>query len=365
MPIDVNRRADPDLLLKQLEEQEHQARRGRLKVFLGYASGVGKSYQMLDEGRRRRQRGEDVVVGIVQARYPPEVVEVLARQEIIPPLKMGDREVMDVDAILRRHPQVVLIDGLAYDNPPGSPNAKRWQDAEQILSAGISVIGTINLHYIEELQDEVKAITGRRRDQTVPKAFLEQADEIEIVDVPAEQSLQQTAGGEAPPDAEEQQRLSRFRELALLLSAQVVDLQLERYLKAHGMEESWGAQERIMVCITPRSNAARMIASGRRNADRFHGELYVVYVMQPHLTAEDQLSLERKIALARQFGAQVEILEAKDSVAAIMRFARERGITQVFIGHSFERSWWKNLWGDPTDRLIDSAGGMDVIVFPH
>jgi two-component system sensor histidine kinase KdpD len=365
MPIDLNRRADPDLLLRQLEEQEQQAHRGRLKVFLGYAAGVGKSFQMLDEGRRRRQRGEDVVVGIVQQRYPPEVVEVLARLEIVPPLKVGGGEALDVDAILRRKPQAVLIDGLAYDNPPGSRNAKRWQDVVQILSAGISVIGTINLQYIEELQDEVAAITGKRRGQTVPKAFLEQADEIEIVDVPAEESLQRTAGEAAPADAEQQNRLSRLRELALLLSAQVVDLQLERCLKAHGIEETWGAQERIMVCITPRSNAARMIASGRRNADRFHGELFVTYVQQPNLTAEDRLSLERKLAMARQFGAEVQILEAKDSIAAILQFARTKGVTQIFVGHSLERGWWKKLWGDPVDRLIRSTEGMDVIVFPH
>jgi two-component system sensor histidine kinase KdpD len=365
MPIDINRRADPDLLLRRLEEQEQGARRGRLKVFLGYAAGVGKSFQMLDEGRRRRARGEDVVIGIMQARYPPEVMEVVAGHEIVPPLKIGDCEALDIGAILRRRPQVVLIDGLAYDNPPGSPNAKRWQDVEQILSAGVSVIGTINLQYIEELQEEVAAITGRSREQTVPKAFLEQAEEIEIVDVPAEESLQRTTGEAAPADAEQQNKLSRLRELALLLSAQMVDLQLERCLKAHGIEESWGAQERIMVCITPRSNAARMIASGRRNADRFHGELFVVYVQQPNLTAEDQLSLERKLALARQFGARVEIVEAKDSVAAILGFARERGITQIFIGHSFEQGWWKKVWGAPVDRLIRSTEGMDVIVFPH
>lgn len=366
MPIDVNRRADPDLLLKQLEEQEREARRGRLKIFLGYASGVGKSFQMLDEGRRRRERNrEDVVVAMTQDRYTPEVEQVLSHLELIPPLQSNGGKSMDLDAILQRRPQTVLVDGLAYDNPPGSHNPKRWQDVAELLSAGISVIATINVQYIEELQDEATAITGKRHLQTVPKAFFEQADEIAIVDVPAEESMQRAGIRPARRTPGEQHKLTMLRELALLLAAQTVDLQLERYLKTRGIQEMWGTQERIMVCITPRSNAFRMIASGRRNADRFHGELFVVYVQQPNLSPEDQMSMARKKEIAAQFNAQVEVLGERDSIDAIVEYARRKGITQIFIGHSMQRSRLRGLLGDPVDRLIARAEGIDVIVFPQ
>ena len=160
MAIDPTERPSPEQLLADIELEERRQRRGRLKVFLGYAGGVGKSFQMLDEGRRRRERGEDIVVCALQPEYPPEVQEILEKLEIIPLLKVDGAESIDVPAVIRRHPQVVLIDGLAYDNAPGSPNPHRWQDVEQLLDAGISVIASINLQYLEKLQDEVERITG-------------------------------------------------------------------------------------------------------------------------------------------------------------------------------------------------------------
>jgi two-component system sensor histidine kinase KdpD len=199
----------------------------------------------------------------------------------------------------------------------------------------------------------------------VPKAFFEQAEEIAIVDVPAEESLRRAGADATARSPEESQKLSRLREIALLLAAETVDLQLGRYLKTHGIEERWGTQERIMVCVTPRANAARMMASGRRNADRFHGELFVVYAQQANLSAEDQISMARKIELAVQYNTRVEVLEAKDSIAAIMNYAKQKGVTQVFVGHSMQRGWLRGLLGDPVDRLIRLAEGMDVIIFPH
>ena len=186
MVQDATQRPTPEQLLAQIELEERRKGRGRLKVFLGYAGGVGKSFQMLDEGRRRRERGEDVVVCALQKEYPPEAQEALQKLEIIPLLKTGDAESIDVAAVIRRRPQVVLIDGLAYENPPGSPNAHRWQDVEQLLDAGISVITTVNLQYLEKHQDEVERITGKRASCTIPRGFLDKsADEILVVDAPA------------------------------------------------------------------------------------------------------------------------------------------------------------------------------------
>jgi two-component system sensor histidine kinase KdpD len=341
-------RPTPEQLLEQIELEERHRRGGRLKVFLGYASGVGKSEQMFDEGRRRRERGEDVVVAATQAKSSLQVEKILAKLEVIPPLKIGDQDVIDVVSIMKRRPQVVLIDGLAYDNPSGSRNAKRYDDVKELLAAGISVITSINLQYIAEFQDAVAAITGKRASQSVPRKFLEHADEIVVVDAPAHD-----------------EKLSRLRQMALLLTADVIETQLEDYLHCHAIEETWGTQERILVCITPRSNATAMIDSGRRNADRFKGELYVLYVRQHGLSSEDETALERNIAIALERGAIVKVVDAEDPVRAVIDFARERSITQIFIGHSIQGGWLQSLRKTRVEQVIELAEGIDVRIFPQ
>ncbi len=367
MPKTSPQRPNPEQLLEQIELEERRARRGRLKVFLGYSAGVGKSFQMLDEGRRRMQRGEDVVACALQPAYPPEVQEILHKLEIIPTLKSGESESIDVDAVIRRHPQVALIDGLAYDNPPGGASAHRWQDVEQLLNSGISVITTVNLQYLEKLQDEIERVTGSRANSTIPRGFLDgSADEIVVVDTPAPEA---PSAGLAPPERAallvERQRLSRLRELALLVAASVVDRQLETYLRSHGIEQPWGVQERILVCISPHLNAAQMLESGSRNADRFQGEFHVVYVQEHSLSDADRLTLEKNLNYARELGAQVEILSGFDTSEAILRFARQKGITQIFVGHSSRHGIQRRLWGSRVDRLVRSAEGIDVVVYPQ
>ena len=364
---DSFQRPTPEQLLAQIEQEERRERRGRLKVFLGYAPGVGKSFQMLDEGRRRRERGEDVVVCALQPEYPPEIEAVLQKLEIIPTLKTADGEAIDLAAVLRRRPQVALVDGLAYENPSDCLNAHRWQDVEQLLEAGISVIATVNLQYLEKHSDEVEHITGKHVSCTIPRGFLDKsADEIVVVDAPATESLsRQVAPGDRAVLLAQEHKLSRLRELALLVAASVIDRQLESYLRSHGMDSSWGVQERILVCVTPRSNATRMLESGRRNADRFQGEFYVVYVQQPVLSQQDRKVLKQNLDYARQLGAQVEVLTGLDATEAILKFARQKGITQIFVGHSMREGGWRRLWGNSIKRLISSAEGIDVVVYPH
>src|SRR5436853_915303 len=277
--MDPELRQDPQRLFEQIEEEERRKRRGRLKIFLGYASGVGKSVKMLAEGLRRRERGEDVVVGAIQPQSSAEIERLVARHEVIPTLKIGGREVIDIERLLRRHPQVVVIDGLAYTNPPGSRHPERWQEIEELLNAGISVTTSINLHYIRELQDEVAAITGKRPAETVPLDFLKNADDIEVVDAPAGRSL------------------SRLREMALLVAAEVVETELRTYLHAHRIEEIWGTQERILVGITPRSDLRPILESGRRNADRFHVEQFYAYVRQTDWSSDYEGALGIHLAI--------------------------------------------------------------------
>jgi two-component system, OmpR family, sensor histidine kinase KdpD len=360
-------RPTPEQLLAQVELEERHKGRGRLKVFLGYSGGVGKSFRMLDEGRRRRERGEDVVVCALQPRYPSEVLEVLKKLEVIPVRRVDGAEAVDVPAVIHRHPQVALIDGLAYDNPPDSPNAHRWQDVEQLLDAGISVITTVNVQYLEKHQDEVERITGKRASCTIPRGFLDRsADEIVLVDAPATESLErESAPVRGAGLLAQKHKLSRLRELALLVAASVVDRQLETYLRLHGIDQHSGVQERIVVCVSPHLSALRMLESGSRNADRFQGEFHVVYVQERSLSQEDCLTLEQNLDYARELGARVEILTGFDTADAILKFARQKGITQIFVGHSTRHGIHRRIWGSLVDRLIRSAEGMDVVVYPQ
>jgi two-component system sensor histidine kinase KdpD len=362
---EIPRRPDPEELLRRVQAEEHRERRGRLKVFLGYAPRVGKSLRMFDEGRRRKARGQDVVVAAVQGEVTPDIQGVLSQIEEIPTLseRYAGREyqVIDLAALFRRHPQFCLIDGLANDNPPGSRNPQRWQDVENLLGRGIGVITAVNVQHIRERQDDVQRITGKRAAYSVPEAFLNEADDIEVVDAPPEALLGR--GGNQPglPDA---RQLGELRELALVLAANVVDRQLQGYLTAHGIAATWGVQERILVCLTPRSNAGPMLQSGRRNARRFHGALLAAYFEQDNLSPEDRVKLDANLALARELEAEVHCLKGRDLVDAVLAFAREQHVTQVFLGHT-QRDQSRLWWHSPIDRLIEEATDFDLRLFPH
>ena len=323
---------------------------GRLKVFLGYASGVGKSFRMFDEGRRRKERGQDVVVGAVQGKIPAEIEPTLAALEVIPMLSIRGTTVMDVEAILRRRPQVCLVDGLAYDNPSGSRNAHRWQDVEELLRAGITVVGTVNLQYIEDQRDAVEQLTGKRVTQAIPREFLNTADEIVIVDAPTEKGTE---------------RRTALREMALVLSADVIEAGLQRYLRSHGIEQTWGMHERFLICLTPWANSEKMIASAKRSAARFHCDVLAVYVRQQSLSTLDQRQLEEALEKAKGNGLQAEVLDGEDPVTSIVQYARAHGVTQIFVGHSAKRDLGTRMFGSAVSRLVREARGIDVRVFPH
>jgi two-component system sensor histidine kinase KdpD len=309
-------------------------------------------------------RGQDVVVGAVQSLVEPDIQEILSKIEVIPLIveRHAGRtyEVIDLAALFRRHPGVCLIDQLAYDNPPGSRNPHRWQDVEELLDRGIAVITAVNLQHIAEQQDEVERITGKRAANSVPQAFLAGADEIEVVDAPPD-ALIARPGDRSVSDA---RRLAELREIALLLAADVVEVQLQNYLESHGVAARWGAQERILVCLTARSSARQMLESGHRNALRFHGALLAAYVEQASLSKEDRGLLELHLDLARKVGAEVHCLRGDDFVEAILDFACEQRVTQLFLGHTGRnKRWW---WGrNAVERLIEAAETFDVRLFPH
>jgi two-component system sensor histidine kinase KdpD len=353
------RRPDPERLLKQVEAQERNTNREHLKIFLGYASGVGKSLRMLDEGRRRKLRGQDVVVAATQPCASPEAEQILKSLEVIPPRIVNGIPSIDMPALLQRHPAVCLIDGLAYRNPPGSKHPHRWQDVEELREAGISVITSINIQYIAERQREIEIIRGKSVADSVPESFIQTADEIEVVDATPEYCATRSIEGD------EQRQLSELREIALVLAADVVDHQLEEYLHHQGGAQSYGAQERILVCVTPRSSAREMIHRARRQADRFHGDLYVVYVEQDNLNEADQHLIRENLDYAHQAKARVELLSGEDPIESILDFAAKHGVTQIFVGHSNQTGWTSRLRANPVERLIMEADGIDVRVFPN
>jgi two-component system sensor histidine kinase KdpD len=338
--------------------------KGYLKIFLGYASGVGKSFRMLDEARRRSMRGQDVVIGAVQPRALPEVDEILGQLEVIPLKEVGAGAVVDINTLFQRQPAVCFIDGLAYDNPPGSRNKTRWEDVLQLVQAGIKVVTSINIQYIAELQDQVEAITGKHVTQTVPIAFIRSGDEIEIVDAPAVEAYRRSPGKVATVE-DQQRQLLRLREMALVLAADVVDHQLTHYLDSHGIRQHFSTQERILVCLTADSNEQVMLETAQTVAKRFYGEMIVVNVDQPEISSVERAAVDEKLSLARVAGMKVEILHGQDPVDAIVEFARMRGITQIFVGHSRSSRAWSRLFGNGLDRLVRQSRGMDVRIFPN
>lgn len=366
------RKPSPEELLRLAEAEERQERRGRLKIFLGYAAGVGKSFRMLDEGRRRKLRGEDVVIGALQPEDPAgngpraDLEKLASGFEVIPPRPGSGGSGLDTAAIRRRRPGVCLIDGLACRNPPGSANPERWQDVEELLNAGIPVIATINLHHVRERQGEVERIRGTRVPDSVPESFLKTADDIEVVDAPAEYCLEragQTASSAGAAGLTRQ--LSELREIALLLAAEVVDAQLDEYLKRQGIDQRYGMQERVLVCLTQRSNAKLMLETGRRQAARFHGELFAVSVEQGSLTAAGRIALDANLKLAREAGAHVETLRGDGFVKTVLAFCGKHGITQIFAGHTQRTGFWQRWLASPVERLIAESRGIDIRVFPN
>jgi two-component system, OmpR family, sensor histidine kinase KdpD len=366
MRVSEHLRPSPERLLLQAQAEENKRWGARLKIFLGYAPGVGKSYRMLDEARRRHERGEDVVVAAIQPQQSDDLQALVQKLELVPPLQTPEGQAIDVEAVVRRSPQVCVIDPLAATNPPGWRNPHRWQDVQELLRNGISVLTSVNLLHIEEYKEKVKAITGKDTAETIPKSILLAADDIVIVDVPTDVCLWRLGGKltSIGISNSQERQFSELRELALLLTAELVDAQLESYVDTHGIEPVFGTQERFLVCITPDSNALAMIESGKRNKERFQGELFVVCVRRRGRSGEDNPTLEIYLEAARKAGAATEVLESDDPITAIIEFAGQKRITQIFIGHSSHENWRDQFFGDPVLRLIRAAEGIDVRVFP-
>lgn len=371
-----NERPDPDLLLARVERDNAKAKRGRLKIFFGAAAGVGKSYAMLLAARERRAENLDVVVGLIETHGRKETEALLAGLEVLPTRKIDYKGTLlhefDIDAALKRRPSIILVDELAHTNAPGCRHPKRWQDIHELLDAGIDVYTALNVQHLESLNDDIGQISGIRVWETVPDTVYEDADEIELVDLPPDELLIRLKEGKIYLPQQAQQAINHFfrkgnlialRELALRQTANRVDAQMLDYREDHAIRDIWQVNERILVCIGPNSLAERLVRAGKRLAASLRGEWIVVYVETPQLQrlpAEKRDAVLRVLRMAEQLGAETVTLSAPDMSKALVDLSKERNVTKIVMGKPSRRGWRRWLLGSVVDKIIGEAHNINV-----
>jgi two-component system sensor histidine kinase KdpD len=360
-------------------ELVQRARRGKLKLYIGFAAGVGKTYRMLEDARALQKRGVDIVLAYIESHGRPDTEALIAGLEVIPRRRIEYRgvvtEEMDLDAVLERRPEIAVVDEIPHTNVPGSRNAKRYQDVLEILERGINVIGALNIQHLESLHDLVARVTQVRVRETVPDSFLKQADQVVNLDLAVEDLLERMRAGKiyAPDKVEsalanffKDENLSSLRELALREVAESVERISEARTRANSDTERGARPGRVMVCMASYPpHAAMLLRKGSRMAGRLNTDWFVVYVETPgeapdRIDSEAQRHLLENIERARQLGAEVVRLQGRDPVVAIIDFARSHGVGHILIGRSHQ-PWWRQLLGRSVPfRLLREATGFDL-----
>jgi two-component system sensor histidine kinase KdpD len=375
--VGENRRPSPDALLARLDDED----RARLRIYIGAAPGVGKTYTMLEDAHVLRRSGLDVVVGFVETYGRKDTEEQIGDLEVVPRRKVGYRgvemEEMDVQGILARKPRVAIVDELAHTNVPGSKNEKRYQDVLELLDAGIHVMTAVNIQHLETLNDAVSRVTGVRVRETVPDTFLHRADEVVNVDVSVEELRTRLRQGKIYRPEKVEQALSNFfrkgnlstlRELALRAVAEEVSEKAAAYREREGLEPAF-IPERVMVAMSSNVEAQRVIRTGARIAGRLGARWYAVYVETPkesagRIRSKDRDALGKNLELAERLEATVVRVKADSVADGLIEFARREGITHVIFGQT-ARSRWEILWGGSTiDRFLKEVRDAAVQVIP-
>ncbi|MGN6271103.1 MAG: DUF4118 domain-containing protein [Sphingomonas sp.] len=373
--MDSELRPDPEAFLRQAAQEG----RGTLKVFLGAAPGVGKTYEMLSEGAARKRAGDDVVIGVVETHGRAETEALTAGHEIVPrkAVDYQNRTLgeMDIDAILARRPALVLVDELAHTNAPGSRHPKRYQDVEELLAAGIDVYSTINIQHLESLNDVVASFTHVRVRETVPDRILEAA-EIEVVDIPPDELIERLKQGKVyvPHEATRalghffsKSNLSALRELALRRAAQAVDSQMLDYVRAHALAGTWAGGDRIVVAVSELPGADGLVRAGKRLADALKAPWTAVHVETPRSREfgdDERLRLATVLNLASELGATVISVAADNAVAGLKSYVADARATQLIVGKSTRSRWFELRHGSVVDRLVRETPGVAVHVLP-
>jgi two-component system, OmpR family, sensor histidine kinase KdpD len=371
-------RPDPDVLLRRVQDQAARARRGQLKVFLGASPGVGKTFTMLEAARAKRAEGLDVVVGVVETHGRAETARLLEGLEILPRASLEYRgtwlQEFDLDAALARRPALLLVDELAHSNLPGSRHAKRWQDVEELLAAGINVYTAVNIQHFESLNDVVAQITEVRVRETLPDSILERADEVELVDVSPDVLQQRLREGKVYVPEQAGRAIERFfrkgnlialRELALRRTAERVDAQMRGYMAERGIQDTWAAAERLLVCIGPSPSPGRLVRATRRMAVRLHAEWSAVHVettRDQRLTSEDRQEILRALELTEQLGGRAVTLNGQSVAEEIVAYARAHNVTRIVLGTTKRPRWRELFQGSLLDGLVRASDGIELLV---
>jgi two-component system sensor histidine kinase KdpD len=351
-----------------------QKTRGIFKLFLGYAPGVGKTYSMLSEAVRRKSRGEDVVIGVVETHGRKSITELAAQLETVPRRKIEYKgtvfEEMDVDAILARKPEVVLVDELAHTNIPGSKHRKRYEDVQELLSAKIDVVSTLNIQHIESIAPTVRSITGIIVRETVPDWVPLTATETVMVDLTPEALLNRMRRGDVYSAEKVERSLKNFfrrgnlialRELALRQVAEQVDRSLESYMEAQDIRKNWGVRERMAVCVSGNPAGQYLIARAARMARRMDAELYVIHVDREFgVEKNNQSALAANLRFAENLDAEVVRLKGRSVADAVAEFVRTKHITQVIFGRAAVHDWRKYLYLSAVHRFLRESPAVDV-----
>jgi len=372
-------RPDPEALLRRVEEEEARTARARLKVFFGAAPGVGKTYAMLQDARLRKAEGVDVVVGVVETHRRSDTQALLEGLEILPRRLGAHRgvqlEEFDLEGALARRPGLILVDELAHSNTPWSRHAKRWQDVLELLDAGIDVHTTVNVQHLESLREVVAQITGVLVQERVPDTVLERADEIELVDITAEELQARLSEGKVYVPDQARHAVQRFfrrgnllalRELALRRTADLVDKDMRRYRESEGIRDTWAAGQRLMVGITPGPGGEALVREARRIADALGAPWMAVYVDSGNpLKEEARESLEAHLRLVERLGGEGIALPGHGTVAEdLAALAHSRNVTQVLIGRSRRPAWMERLRGGLLGELSRHLGTIHLHVIP-
>ena len=370
-------RPSPEALLADAAQEGH----GRLKIFLGFAPGVGKTYEMLSSARQRKLEGVDVVIGVVETHGRVETEHLTRNLEIIPkrhmPYKGRVLHEMDLDAILLRRPRLVLVDELAHTNVEGSRHPKRYLDVEEILAAGIDVYSTLNVQHLESLNDVVTRITKVRVSETVPDSVLDRATDVELIDLTPDDLIQRLKDGKVylPETAERAAQnyfvpgnLTALREIALRRTAQRVDDQMVSYMRSHAIQGPWEASERVLVRVNERPGGAALVRYGRRLADRIHASWTAAYVETPaaqHYSEEERDRVAGAMRVAERLGGQTVTIPAANVAEGIVAYAHANNFTHI-VTSTTQRSWWETLVRRSTTyEIIRRAGGVSVHVVPE
>ncbi|HXR65350.1 MAG TPA: universal stress protein [Ktedonobacteraceae bacterium] len=390
---DAQEMAEPDG-----KQSDHQQRRGRLRVYLGAAAGVGKTYALLNEGQRRKERGTDVVIGYVETHQRPQTVAQLGDLELIPRQKVSYRgitlEEMDTAALIARHPQVALVDELAHTNVAGSHHPKRYQDVHDLLDAGIDVVTTLNVQHLESLNDLVASITGVRVRETLPDRILDEADEVELIDIAPYALRQRMRHGNIYPPERIQPALDNFfregnltalREIALRQTAEKTESQLEAYMVGHHIEQPWSATERVMVAFDARPRSRQVIRDAWRLSHSLHADLFAIHVASTgyqgwlkrftfflrhgwhsaQSRADHQKLLADLAYFAEDLGAMTLQVKSTDVAQALVTEANARHITQLVLGVPARTRWEELLSGSVINRVLRLNREMRIHLVPY